>query len=349
VVELTLEPVQLLGRHAESGKVSDVLDFGAGESGHGRMIAERSCPAGTMAAVTALTSRATIRPMLPADVAPATEAVLRASWGDRRTWFEFATTQQACQPVVAEVDGGIVGTGVGTANGQVGWVGTIWVDPAHRGAGIGRGLTQAAIEGLETSGCRTLVLVATEQGYPLYEGMGFELQTRYQILEAPGLEPGEPGEPDERGEPDGPGPAVRSRPEVRPFTNADLDGMLALDAAATGEDRGHAIRRFASPESAKVLAVDGEVRGFVVRAPWGGGATIARDPADAMWILEARRRAAGSSGRVRVGLLEDNVAGLAHLESSGLMPVWSAPRMIRGVPLDWHPEWIWGQFNHAMG
>jgi hypothetical protein len=98
-----------------------------------------------------------------------------------------------------------------------------------------------------------------------------------------------------------------------------------------------------------VLAVDGEVRGSVIRAPWGGGATIAPDPADAMRILNARRQASGPSGRVRVGLLEDNATGLAHLEAAGLQPIWSAPRMIRGKPFDWRPEWIWGQFNHAMG
>jgi predicted N-acetyltransferase YhbS len=114
-----------------------------------------------MAAVTATSSRATIRPMLPDDVAAATKAILRASWGDRRTRFEFATTQPTCRPVVAEVGDSLVGTGVGTANGAAGWVGTIWVDPDHRGAGLGRALTQAVIGGLEAAGCRTFILVAS--------------------------------------------------------------------------------------------------------------------------------------------------------------------------------------------
>ena len=286
-----------------------------------------------MAAVTATSSRATIRPMLPADVAAATEAILRADWGDRRTWFEFATTQPECRPVVAEVDGRLAGTGVGTANGTVGWVGTIWVDPRHRGEGLGRALTQAVLDDLEAAGCRTLVLVATEQGLPLYERMGFELQTRYRILEAPGLDPA----------------ASAPDPAVRAFEPADLGAILSLDHAATGEGRGHAIRRFAAADTTKVLNVDGEVRGFVIRAPWGGGATVARDAADAMRILDARRRASGAGGRVRVGLVEENAAGLGALEAAGLVPIWSAPRLIRGEPIEWRPGWIWGQFNHAMG
>jgi GNAT superfamily N-acetyltransferase len=271
--------------------------------------------------------------MLPADVAAASEAILRDHWGDRRSWFEFATTQPECRPVVAELDGALVGTGVGTANGSVGWVGTIWVDPARRGAGLGRALTQAVIDDLDAAACRTLVLVATAEGLPLYERMGFELQTRYRILEAPGLDPA----------------AAAPDPEVRPFALADLDAICALDLAATGEDRGHAIRRFASPGTAKVLDVDGAIRGFVIRAPWGGGATVAGDPGDAMRLLDARRRASGAGGRVRVGLVEANAAGLAALEAAALTPIWSAPRLVRGEPLDWHPDWIWGQFNHAMG
>ncbi|HEX5591016.1 MAG TPA: GNAT family N-acetyltransferase [Candidatus Limnocylindrales bacterium] len=279
------------------------------------------------------TSQPTIRPMRPADVEPATAAILRADWGDRRTWFEFATTQPECRPVVAELDGAIVGTGVGTLNGRVGWVGTIWVEPAVRGAGLGRALTQAVIDDLEAAGCRSLVLVATDQGLPLYERMGFELQTRYRILEAPGLDPA----------------GSAADPAVRAFEARDLEAILELDLNATGEDRGHAIRRFAAPGTTKVLESDGEVRAFVIRAPWGGGATIAPDPAHAMRILEARRLAAGPGGRVRVGLVEDNAAGLAHLEAAGLAPIWSAPRLARGEPMEWRPEWIWGQFNHAIG
>jgi len=283
--------------------------------------------------VTASTSRATIRPMLPTDVAAATDAIVRANWGDRRTWFEFATTQPACRPVVAEIDGALVGTGVGTASGRVGWVGTIWVDAAQRGAGLGRALTQAVIDGLEAAGCRTLLLVATDQGLPLYERIGFELQTRYRILEAPGLDPA--ASPADRG--------------IRAFAATDLDAICALDLAATGEDRSHAIRRFASPDTVKVLDLDGEVSGFVIRAPWGGGATVAPGASHSMRILEARRRASGPGGRVRVGLVEENTAGLAALEAAGLVPIWSAPRLVRGEPLDWRPDWIWGQFNHAMG
>ena len=72
-------------------------------------------------------------------------------------------------------------------NGPVGWIGTIWVAPAARRTGLGRALTEATIEAAESAGCRTLVLVATAEGRPLYERLGFRVATEYRILEASGL------------------------------------------------------------------------------------------------------------------------------------------------------------------
>jgi GNAT superfamily N-acetyltransferase len=276
--------------------------------------------------------------MTPADVGPATDLILRNDWGDRRLWFEFATSQSDCHPIVAESGGAIVATAVGSANGPVGWIGAIFVAPERRGAGLGRAMTEAVIAALEAARCRTLLLVSTTEARPLYERLGFALDTLIHVFEAPGLPAAS-----ERDRPPDP-------PAVRAFATADLPGMTALDALATGEARGHLLRRFATPESAKVVADgDGSVRGFVVRASWGGGATIARDPGAALAILEARRRASGPAGRTRAGIVESNDAGAERLRAVGFTRSWSAPRFIRGEPLDWRPDWIWGQFNMAIG
>ena len=296
-----------------------MLDVRASESGHRRMILKVMRPPD-------------LRSMTPDDVDAAAELILGNDWGVRREWLQFATTQPTCVPLVADVAGEIVGTGVGTGNGTVGWIGTIFIAPDRRGHGIGRAITQAIIDRLESAGCRSLVLVATTEGRRLYEKMGFELQTRYHILQAIGLPPVD--------EPDG----------VREFEPGDLPAIEQLDRDGTGEDRSHAIRRLAQSGTARVVeGDDGSIEGFVIRAPWGGGATIARTPDAALRILTARRRAAGPEGRIRVGLLDENEDGLARLAEVGLRLTWSAPRMIRGEMPAWRPEWIWGQFNHAMG
>ena len=107
---------------------------------------------------------------------------------------------------MADADGELVGIGVLCINGPVGWVGTVWVEPAWRRRGVGRAVTQATLDAADEARCRTLVLVATSEGRPLYERLGFEVQTFYRILEAPGIE----GAADSR---------------VRSFAPGDLEAM----------------------------------------------------------------------------------------------------------------------------
>ena len=126
--------------------------------------------------------------------------------------------------------------------------------------------------------------------------------------------------------------------------------MTALDRAATGEDRAHLLRAFAHPDTARVVVHDdGTLGGFVVRAPWGGGATIAPALADAEILLHARRVASGPDKRVRAGLLAENEAGLERLLGTGWTRSWRAPRLVRGDPPAWTPTAIWGQFSLALG
>jgi GNAT superfamily N-acetyltransferase len=279
-----------------------------------------------------------LRPMTTADIDETTAIILANDWGDRRSWFEHTIASPACRTFVAEAaDGRIAGTGVATLNGPVAWIGTIWVAPEWRGKGLGRALTEAPIAAAETAGCRTLVLVATSAGRPLYERLGFELQTWYRTMEAPGLDGASPSLPG-------------AHRVVRTWRPEDLGAMATLDAEVTGEDRRHLLAAFASPESSRVVVGPGDrLRGFVVRAAWGGGATIATDADDAMALLDARRRAAGPQKRVRAGVVASNLEGIARLEAAGWTEAWRAPRLIRGAPLEWRPDGIWGQFNHAVG
>ena len=272
----------------------------------------------------------TIRPMSTGDAEPAAEVVRRGEWGDRRLFFGWAAEHLETHPFVAEVDGAIVGTAVGTRNGAAGWVGSVFVDAAHRGRGVGGALTDHVIGALEAAGCETLLLVATTAGRPMYERLGFRYDTEYHAIEADGLDAGEP--------------------ELTPWQPTDLPAMVELDAAATGEDRSHLLRAFASPTSATTLrGADGELRGYVVRARWGGGATVALTSDDGVRILQGRRRAAGPGARVRAGLLAANAAGLERLAGLGWRPAWTGPRLVRGRPLEWQPTQIWGQFNFAIG
>jgi predicted N-acetyltransferase YhbS len=275
---------------------------------------------------------ALIRAMTAADVAPAAEMIRQGEWGDRSVFLAWAVEFTPSHVFVAEDAGRIVGTGIATANGPVGWVGTIFVAPGRRREGLGGALTRTVIDDLEKRGCRTLKLIATDAGRPLYERLGFEVQSPQLFFTAAGVAPSEAD--------DG----------VRPFDPLMLPGIVAFDRLATGEDRSAVLERLANPESSRVLVGDdGSQRGFLIRAPWGGVSLVAPEADDAIRLLEWRRRHAVVDHPVFTGMPESGDHRRARLLSEGWTLAGAGTRMIRGAPLEWRPNWIWGTFSGAFG
>lgn len=280
----------------------------------------------------------TIRPMTPDDAEPASDVLVGGGWGDRRAFFRFAIAHPGLSPLVAEADGQIAGTGIATVNGSVGWVGMIFVDEALRGRGIGTALTAAVIDRLQAAGCTSLVLLASPLGRPIYERLGFLAEMDYRILVAPGRA----AEPHE--------PTGRDGARLRPYGPSDLDAILALDRAATGEDRGHLLRAVVDAATTVVAeGPSGQVVAFDARAPWGPHPTIAPALVDGVRLLEARRARAPVGAEVRTALPEANRHGHVTLENLGWRGERGLTRMVRGAPIRWDPQAIWGQFNYAIG
>jgi GNAT superfamily N-acetyltransferase len=282
----------------------------------------------------------TIRPMEAGDIEHAADVMVGGGWGDRRRFLQFTLDHPGCTPLVADVDGQVVGTGVATVNGAVGWIGMIFVDEALRGRGIGTALTEAVIGELTSSGCSSFALVATPLGRPIYERLGFRADMDYRVIAAAGLGLA----------PATSGPGSPGGPRLRTLVSDDLPAVLALDRAATGEDRAHLLLATVEPGAAVVaLDPEGRVAGFEARSAWGGHPTIAPEVADGVRLLEHRRARTAAGVEARTALPEANRAGLTALEDLGWQDERGLVRMVRGAPIHWQPSAIWGQFSYAIG
>ena len=265
--------------------------------------------------------------MQPADLEATVAAVRDGGWGERRSSLAFCLQDPHAQPFVAESKGAIVGTGVATRNGPVGWVGLIFTAPAFRGRGLGGALTRTVVQYLQDLGCRSLLLAATGLGQPVYARLGFVAEGGYTTWSGP---PRADAPVDAR---------------LRRLTPADLPAVCALDRQFTNEDRSHAIR--AMPEG-WVLADGPAIAGYALRTPWGVGPAVAPDPAAGRLLLELLRSQTTQSPQ-RIVIPTANTSAAEYLEATGFQPQQTLPRMRLGEPVNWQPTAIWTIFSFAMG
>ena len=271
--------------------------------------------------------------MTAADIGPAVAMYQAGGWGERREFLEWVLANPATQPLVGVGNGSVVATGMATVNGKVGWVGSIFVDRTMRSQGYGRAVTDAVCARLDVAGCTTQVLIASEYGKPLYESMGFRIDTGYQVLEA--LTVAKP-------------PAAPAGKTLRPMLPEDLDRVCDLDLRATGEDRRGLLAALGG--RAWVLERHGELLGYLGSILPDSGALIAPAIEDAACLLEQLRYSShGRAKTIAANLPESNATGIEGLERLGWSPTYQTSRMLRGEDIDWNPSLIWGILSRAWG
>ncbi len=156
---------------------------------------------------------------------------------------------------------------------EYGRVGLVIVSPKHQGRGIGQAMMHKVIE---DAGARSLMLLSTEDGKPLYEKLGFEsvgLTQRHQgqYAHSPTSESG-----------------------IRPGSPENLDEIIELDAVVTGFDRSPMITQMFNDGMTNLLRVNDQVTGYAITRPFGLGHVlgplIARNDDDAEALIAATAR-----------------------------------------------------------
>jgi ribosomal protein S18 acetylase RimI-like enzyme len=273
--------------------------------------------------------RPAIRPAGPEDLARLGPVYEESGFGARLAGVVgFAKARLEGEVVVAEAAGKLAGVAAGATFEATGWVGGVAVVPAHRRAGLGGALTGAIVDFLEAAGVATVLLHATALGRPVYERLGFVAESAYLTLAGPTLPPASRG------------------PWVRAARAADLEAVLALDLAATGEDR----RRLLTAlwPAGGLVAGDGEPLGYHLPSPWRpGGAIVAANPGAGLALLDAVRAAPGDDMAVSVPAA--NPAAVRFLEAAGFSERYRTVRMYRGPRVAWDPAALFGAHNLFWG
>jgi len=246
-----------------------------------------------------MTSAITFAKMDQSHLSGAMRISIDVGWPHRlEDWAFIASFSQG---VVALEEDRVVGTAIATPFGEVGMVNLIIVDAAMRGRGLGRKLMTEAMKQITPSIWR---LVATQDGLPLYEKLGFVATGTISQHQGPVAEVAHTST------------AVWANQE-------DMTAIRAMDKVATRMERSTLYEALEGNARFAVLREDNQVSGFAVLRNFGRGevigpvvATSVEDAKGLMTMIMST-----STGRfLRVDV--DANSGLSPwLENLGLMNV----------------------------
>lgn len=227
----------------------------------------------------------------------------QAAWPHRKEDWALTLTQST--GVAAIHEGEVVGTALASKFGDVATLNMIIVDERLRGRRLGRRLMDAVIE---QAGAREMRLIATQDGLPLYEKLGFVRTGKVEQFQ---------------------GIARSSRSDQTVKVDCyDLERMVAMDTAASGLERGDLLARIA--EHGQVLTAD---RGFAILREFGRGTVLGPIVAD---DLETARALLATAAQAQDGSflrIDTPVPELgAFAQSLGLEPVGG------GTCMELHPR-----------
>lgn len=235
---------------------------------------------------------------------------LAAGWPHRRE--DGALVLGISRGIVALAGDKVVGTAIATPFGLVAMANTIVVDETMRGRGLGRRLMEQMLALVSPQEWR---LVATMDGLPLYEKLGFrevgeivQLQGKLAAVEAP--------------------------TGVDWATPADFQAIVAMDQQSTGAERTSLLSRLAQNGKLAVIREAGAVTGYAALRAFGRGEVVgpvvAQNQEDAKRLLSFMF-CARNTDFVRVDT--SATSGLVPwLEAAGLTNVGGGIAMQRGEP-----------------
>jgi GNAT superfamily N-acetyltransferase len=187
-------------------------------------------------------------------------------WYNLEPGFHFYVKSDFCFPIKIVIEDAIVGLGATIIHDDVAWLGHIIVHPDHRGKGIGQQITQSLIDLARQNKCETIYLIATKLGFPVYEKLGFVVDTEYLVFKD-----------------------IRFAQELlisdcvipyRPDFRADVS---VIDNIATGENRMMHLED--ALENGFVYMDNHKIKGFYLPT-LGDGLIVARNPSAGLELLK---------------------------------------------------------------
>ena len=196
-------------------------------------------------------SHITLETMTPDHLDGAVVLSQQAGWPHRIE--DWAMVLALSNGVVALEGENVVGTAMATPlNEDIATINMVIVDETMRGRGLGRKLMEAALDATQGRNC---LLIATQDGLPLYEKLGFV--ARGEIIQHQGA-----------------ARQVDAPRDVSWVKNDEFPHSVTLDHQAFGHDRTALMQLLRDKAKFAVIRLDREILAFAAIRPFGRGQVI---------------------------------------------------------------------------
>ena len=210
-----------------------------------------------------------------------------------------------------------------------GRIGLLIVSPDFQGRGIGRIIMEKVIADAEG---RTLMLLATEQGKPLYDSLGFKSVGLTQRHQGSYLHPS------------------TASYGVTQANLGDLKEIIALDTRVTGLDRASMITQMFGVGNTMARKHKNKISGYAINRPFGAGNVIGPLIAETEDDAKTLFMAAAKPGMLRVDRLMERASLGQFFEIKNLIGHEITHSMVRGVKSTGEKDgFVFAMASHAWG
>ena len=265
--------------------------------------------------------------ILPFEVANLNEleSLQPPDWLDLKIAFRYYLHHFGfCNPIKIVINSCIVGIGTTIIHNDVAWLAHIVVHPDFRKQGIGKIITTTLIESVKKHSCKTILLVSTDLGKPVYEKIGFEIVGEYAFLRNDNY--GNEGEISEN---------------IQKLDQKYFDAVLILDQKVSGEDRSNQIEDYFLDSF--VYLEKNKICGYYLPA-FGAGLIVAENEEAGIELIKLRNKTHNIAT-----LPSENESALKFLKENNFKQYRTAKRMSLGEKLNWHPEMFFNRISGQIG
>lgn len=245
-------------------------------------------------------------------------------WHDILPVYTFYHTSPFCFPVKVMLANELVGVGTTVMHNDVAWLAHIIVHAEYRNRGIGKFITQSLIDHIDSRICKTIYLIATPPGEPVYHALGFETETEYVFYKDLALNTNN-----------------IASPNIIPYDKKHYEQIQYIDQKVSGEKRMFHFENYLS--NAHVYMRDNHVEGYYI--PDFHEGLIVATSAEAGTELIKKRFCSKEHAAFPI----DNMDAMTYMSLKGFEPFKTARRMRLGEIRDVDYSKIYNRIAGSIG